>query len=120
MAENETAADMLRLHDRRCEPCQAGVERLKGPALRALLRKLEEGWQVVDELRLEREFTFDDFREALAFVNLVGQLAEEEGHHPEMILSWGKVRVRLWTHKIDGLHENDFILAAKIDRLPRP
>jgi 4a-hydroxytetrahydrobiopterin dehydratase len=120
MAAKETSTDRMQLQNKRCEPCQAGEERLKGPALRALLRWLDEGWQIIDDLRLEREFTFKDFREALAFVNRVGRLAEEEGHHPEMILNWGKVRVRLWTHKIDGLHENDFILAAKIDRLPRP
>ncbi len=64
-----------------------------------------------------REFTFDDFRQALDFVNEVGELAEEQGHHPDIYLSYGKVKIELWTHKIDGLHENDFILAAKIDAL---
>jgi 4a-hydroxytetrahydrobiopterin dehydratase len=66
---------------------------------------------------LEREFKFDDFRQALDFVNEVGELAEEQGHHPDIYLSYGKVKIQLWTHKINGLHENDFIMAAKIDAL---
>jgi 4a-hydroxytetrahydrobiopterin dehydratase len=72
---------------------------------------------VVDGHHLEREFRFDDFRQALDFVNEVGELAEEQGHHPDIYLSYGKAKVQLWTHKIKGLHENDFILAAKIDAL---
>ena len=71
----------------------------------------------LEEHHLEREFTFDDFRQALDFVNEVGELAEEQGHHPDIYLSYGKVKIQLWTHKINGLHENDFILAAKIDAL---
>jgi 4a-hydroxytetrahydrobiopterin dehydratase len=78
---------------------------------------LNEQWQVIDEHHLHREWTLPDFRQALAFVNRIGELAEAEGHHPDIYLAYGKVRVTLWTHKINGLHENDFILAAKIDRL---
>jgi len=74
-------------------------------------------WAIENEHHLQREFRFPDFRQALAFVNRVGEIAEQEGHHPDMLLSWGKVEVTLWTHKIDGLTESDFIMAAKIDRL---
>ena len=76
-----------------------------------------EGWNEVDDA-LERTFTFGNFVEALAFVNRVGEVAEQEGHHPDIYLSWGKVEIRIWTHKINGLTESDFILAAKIDRVP--
>jgi 4a-hydroxytetrahydrobiopterin dehydratase len=75
------------------------------------------GWQVVDDHHLSKTYTFSDFRSALDFVNRVGAVAEEQGHHPDLYLAWGKVEVKTWTHKIDGLTESDFILAAKIDRL---
>ncbi|RMF20611.1 MAG: 4a-hydroxytetrahydrobiopterin dehydratase [Deltaproteobacteria bacterium] len=78
-----------------------------------------DGWQVEREHHLVRTFSFPDFRSALAFVNRVGELAESEGHHPDVHLAWGRVTIELWTHKIDGLSESDFILAAKIDRLER-
>ncbi|MCS7314929.1 MAG: 4a-hydroxytetrahydrobiopterin dehydratase [Bryobacteraceae bacterium] len=97
-------------------PCQGGVPPLKGERIAALLTETP-GWRVVDEHHLERVFSFPDFRTALDFVNRVGELAEEEGHHPDLLLSWGRVEVRIWTHKIDGLSESDFILAAKINRL---
>ncbi|MBN2477643.1 MAG: 4a-hydroxytetrahydrobiopterin dehydratase [Pirellulales bacterium] len=74
------------------------------------------GWRVVDEHHLEKEYRFTDFREALDFTNRLGEIAEMEGHHPEILLSWGKVRVTIFTHKIDGLTESDFILAAKYDQ----
>jgi len=85
--------------------------------LNELLDKLGGGWQVVDEHRLEKEYRFKDFRSALAFTNRVGELAETQGHHPDIHLSWGKVKLILWTHKIAGLSESDFILAAKADML---
>jgi 4a-hydroxytetrahydrobiopterin dehydratase len=72
---------------------------------------------VYDEHQLHREFNFPDFKQALEFVNRVGALAEEQGHHPDILLAWGKAEITLWTHKIDGLTESDFIMAAKIDRL---
>ena len=75
------------------------------------------GWQVVNEHHLEKEYKFKDFREALAFTNKIGELAEAQGHHPDIYLAWGKVKVTIWTHKIDGLTESDFVLAAKADRL---
>ncbi len=99
-----------------CVPCRGGVPPLKGPELEGLERQVP-GWSVVEEHHLEKTFRFPDFRSALEFVNRVGNLAEEQGHHPDIFLAWGKVGVKIWTHKIDGLTESDFILAAKIDAL---
>ena len=101
----------------KCVPCQGGAEPLKGEALDNLKMQLSSEWQVIDEHHLEREFKFKNFQQALNFVNQVGQLAESEGHHPDIYLSWGKVKITIWTNKINGLHENDFILAAKIEQL---
>ncbi len=99
-----------------CVPCQGGVPSLKGKELDALRRKLP-GWEVINEHHLHRAYTFPDFKQALAFVNRVGDLAEQQGHHPDILLTWGKAEITIWTHKIDGLTESDFILAAKIDTL---
>ena len=104
------------LADKKCVPCRGGVPGLKGPELNALHRNVPM-WTVVNEHHLHREFRFPDFKEALAFVNRVGEIAEEEGHHPNILLTWGKAEISLWTHKIDGRTESDFIMAAKIDRL---
>jgi len=92
------------------------VPPLKGEELQRMKAQVT-GWQVVDQHHLDKAYTFPDFRTALAFVNQVGAIAEQEGHHPDLFLSWGKVGVKIWTHKIDGLTESDFILAAKIDKL---
>lgn len=105
------------LLERKCTPCRGGVPPLAGEELRKYCEELGGGWSVADGLRIEKEFKFKDFREALDFTNAVGVLAEEEGHHPDICLSWGKVRIVLTTHKIHGLSGNDFILAAKIDAL---
>jgi 4a-hydroxytetrahydrobiopterin dehydratase len=110
---------MAGLAERNCVPCRGGVPALQGKALAALARELPE-WQVVDEHHLRRGFKFRDFRTALDFVNRVGELAEQQGHHPDLFLAWGRVDVTTWTHKINGLTESDFILAAKIDRLYTP
>lgn len=99
-----------------CVPCRGGVPPLAGEELAALARELGNGWRVVDEHHLEKEFAFRDFAEALAFTNRVGALAEEVGHHPDIYLAWGKARITIWTHKIDGLSRSDFVLAAKIDQ----
>jgi len=107
---------MTNLSKKMCRPCQGGISPLKENEINQFLSKLN-GWQVVDMHHLLKDFTFADFKSALAFVNQVARVAEVENHHPELILSWGKVVVSIWTHKIDGLHENDFILAAKIDEL---
>jgi 4a-hydroxytetrahydrobiopterin dehydratase len=93
------------------------VPPLRGDQLAELQKSLGGGWAVIREHHLEKEFSFPDFRSALAFTNELGDVAESEGHHPDIHLSWGKVRVQIWTHKIDGLTESDFILAAKADRL---
>ena len=113
MSEKEFDA----LADRECIPCKGGVPPLEGEELEVLTDALGGDWTVVDGHHLEKEYRFDDFRQALAFTNRVGELAEEQGHHPDIHLSWGKVRLDIWTHKIDGLHDSDFILAAKADRL---
>src|SRR5690348_6144849 len=109
---------MSALAEKECVPCKGGVPALKGLDLDRLRRELEPGWQVVKDHQLEREFKFKDFREALDFTNRVGELAEQQSHHPDIYLTWGKVKVTIWTHKIDGLTESDFVLAAKIDKLP--
>ncbi|MDN3506319.1 MAG: 4a-hydroxytetrahydrobiopterin dehydratase [Simkaniaceae bacterium] len=108
---------MSDLSKKKCVPCTTGAQPLKGAELLELFRDLEEGWECVDEKRLEKTYRFKDFKEALAFVNHIGKVAEEEGHHPDIELSWGKVKITLSTHKIKGLSEGDFILAAKCDVL---
>ena len=90
---------------------------MKGDGLAKLAGELGGGWQVVAEHHLEKEYKFKDFREALAFTNKVGALAEAQQHHPDIYLAWGKVKLTLWTHKIDGLTESDFVMAAKSDKL---
>ena len=99
----------------RCIPCRGGVPALKGEELRELAAQLGAGWTVVDEHHLEKEYQFRDFAQALAFTNEVGAIAEEEQHHPDILLAWGKVKITIWTHAIDGLTRSDFVLAAKID-----
>jgi 4a-hydroxytetrahydrobiopterin dehydratase len=105
----------MSLAEKHCVPCRGGVPPLKGAELEKMHSQIS-GWQVVDEHHLTKSFSFPDFRTALDFVNRVGEIAEAEGHHPDLMLSWGKVDVKTWTHKIDGLTESDFILAAKIDQ----
>jgi 4a-hydroxytetrahydrobiopterin dehydratase len=107
---------IMSLAEKHCVPCRGGVPPLKDEKLRGMLAQLA-GWQVVDEHHLSKTYLFSDFRTALDFVNRVGAVAEEQGHHPDLYLAWGKVEIRIWTHKIDGLTESDFILAAKIDLL---
>ena len=106
---------MTTLASKQCVPCRGGVPPLKGDQLRTLQQELGGGWQVVNEHHLEKEYRFEDFRQALAFTNRVGELAEEQDHHPDIYLGYGKVKLTLWTHKIDGLTESDFIFAAKAD-----
>jgi len=106
----------MSLAQKHCVPCRGRVPPLQGAALETLKAQVP-GWQVVDAHHLTRTFTFPDFRTALDFVNRVGAVAEAEGHHPDVYLAWGRVEVKTWTHKIDGLTESDFILAAKIDEL---
>ncbi len=108
------------LSKKHCVPCKGGVPPLQGEALATLQRELGGGWVVVGGHHLEKTYAFKNFREALSFTNQVGAIAEAEGHHPDIHLSWGKVKIQIWTHKIDGLTESDFILAAKCDSLGTP
>jgi 4a-hydroxytetrahydrobiopterin dehydratase len=112
---------MVSLADKTCAPCRGGVPPLKGKELSEMHRQLPEfaHWRIVDEHHLVRSYKFPDFKSALEFVNRVGALAEEQGHHPDILLGWGRVEITTWTHAVDGLTESDLILAAKIDRLPR-
>jgi 4a-hydroxytetrahydrobiopterin dehydratase len=107
---------MTELASKSCVPCRGDVPPLKGAELQELSGHVP-GWEVVNEHHLRREFRFKNFREALDFVNRVGELAEEQAHHPDIDFGWGRAEVRIFTHKIDGLTESDFILAAKVDRL---
>ena len=98
-----------------CTPCKGGVQALKGNALVDLHARLQNGWQVINEHHLKKSFSFSDFADGLAFADRIGVIAEREGHHPDINLTWGLVDVEIYTHKFDGLTESDFILAAKID-----
>jgi 4a-hydroxytetrahydrobiopterin dehydratase len=108
---------MSELSSKQCVPCRGGVPPLAGEEIQRLLAQLN-GWEVVREHHLKKNYRFKDFAEALAFVNRVGALAEEQGHHPDICFGWGKVEVTIWTHKINGLTVSDFVLAAKIDEIP--
>ena len=108
---------MSELASKQCVPCRGGVPPLQGDELATYQQQLGGGWQVVNEHHLEKEYTFDDFRQALDFTVQVGEMAEEQDHHPDILLTWGLVKVTIWTHKIDGLTESDFVFAAKADRL---
>jgi 4a-hydroxytetrahydrobiopterin dehydratase len=107
---------MSALAERQCVPCKGGVAALKGQELARLVKELGGGWQVAAERQLIKEYEFSNFREALDFTNEVGELAEAEQHHPDIYLTWGKVKLTIWTHKINGLTESDFVLAAKADK----
>jgi len=107
---------MSDLANKTCVPCRGGVPPLAGKDLDDLAKQTPQ-WKVMEGHHIVREFKFPDFAQALAFVNKVGAIAEEQGHHPDIFLTWGKAEVKTWTHKINGLTESDFILAAKIDRL---
>jgi 4a-hydroxytetrahydrobiopterin dehydratase len=100
-----------------CVPCKGGVPPFTPKEIEPYLADLGNDWRVVEDHHLEKEFTFKNFREAFDFTNRVGELAEGIGHHPDIYLAWGKVKLTIWTHKIDGLHESDFVFAAKADRL---
>jgi 4a-hydroxytetrahydrobiopterin dehydratase len=107
-----------KLAKKKCVPCQGGVPALKGEGVTTLLNQLD-AWNVADEHHLTKTYKFPDFVTALRFVNQIGDVAEREGHHPNIYFTWGTVRVEIFTHKVNGLTESDFILAAKIDELPR-
>ncbi len=106
------------LANQKCEACEGGVPPLTKQEIDDLWPQLAEGWNLSDDQKMiTREFDFDDFAGALKFVNKVGSLAEEEGHHPNIYLTWGKAVIKLTTHAIDGLSVNDFVMAVKTDKL---
>lgn len=106
------------LFEMECVPCKGGIPPLKGDILYQLHAQLDPNWKIINDHHLERDFKFKNFRDALTFTNRVGELAEAQGHHPDISLGWGRAGLKVWTHKIDGLTESDFIFAAKVDRLP--
>lgn len=107
----------MNLSQKSCVPCQGGVSPLSQEDAQSFLAQTP-GWSLTHEgTRLERRFKFKNFKTALAFVNQVGGIAEEEGHHPDICFGWGYVTVEFYTHKIKGLHENDFVMAAKVNAL---
>ena len=107
---------MADLAQRECVPCRGGVPPMKGDEIKNLSAQLPE-WEVVNEHHLRKAYQFKGFAESLDFVNRVGKLAEQQGHHPDICFGWGKAEITIWTHKIDGLTESDFVLAAKIDKV---
>jgi 4a-hydroxytetrahydrobiopterin dehydratase len=107
----------MSLAEQKCVPCHGGVPPLPEAEAKRLLGEIHREWHIVDGHHLERTFAFPDFRGALAFTNRIGEVAEQEGHHPDIHLGWGRARITIWTHAIDGLTESDFVLAAKIDRI---
>ena len=106
----------MSLADHKCIPCRVGVPPLGKSRAEDLLRELDEGWRLNASGHLERAYRFEDFAKAMAFANKVADIAEHEGHHPDLCIAWGKCAVEIWTHKINGLTESDFYLAAKADR----
>jgi 4a-hydroxytetrahydrobiopterin dehydratase len=110
----------MALADNACIPCRGGIPPLPRDKVDALLKQLEPGWTATYEhTRIERAYPFKEFSDAMAFANRVGDIAEQEGHHPDLHVGWGRCRVEIWTHKINGLTESDFYLAAKADRAYR-
>lgn len=105
------------LAEKKCVPCEGNVPPLGEKEIEEFVKEIADDWKVIDNKKLIREFSFVNFKHTMDFVNKVADIAEQEGHHPDMHVSYGDVKVELWTHSIGGLSENDFILAAKIDRL---
>src|SRR5271169_2939849 len=110
------SAPVTNLASRHCVPCRGGTPPLQGQEALKFLDQIPD-WKMIEEHHIERSFLFPDFKGALEFVNRVGALAEQEGHHPDLNFGWGHVKVTLYTHKIKGLSESDFILAAKVNEL---
>jgi 4a-hydroxytetrahydrobiopterin dehydratase len=113
MSEDAKACDLA---NRKCVPCHGGVPPLGADEIGHYLGELQ-GWEVIEGHHLKKSYTFPNFRQSLALVNRIGEVAEAEGHHPDICFGWGRVEVTIYTHAINGLTESDFILAAKIDAL---
>ena len=109
--------ETLDLHQKKCIPCQGGIPPLTALEIEPYIRQIHDDWKLIADHHIERVFSFNDFKSALEFVNQAGGICEEEDHHADFELSWGRVKIMIWTHKIDGLNEADFILAAKIDNI---
>lgn len=107
----------VKLSGQKCEPCSGDIPPLEGEELQNYYNRLDDGWELVDNHHLKKSYDFKNFKEALDFTVKVGEMSEEEGHHPEIVLTWGKVAITVYTHAIDGLSDNDFIWAAKADEL---
>ena len=107
----------MELTQKKCVPCEGGVSPIKGAEIQQYLSQLKNSWEVTDEIKIQCNFAFKDFIEAMKFVNQAADLAEKEGHHPDIHIHYNEVLIVLWTHAIGGLSENDFIVAAKIDAL---
>mgnify|MGYP001616306343 CR=1 FL=1 len=105
----------MKLQDKKCVPCEGGTPPLRKNEAKKYLAELQGDWKIVEGKKIQRELKFKDFKEAMAFVNKVADIAESEGHHPDIHVHYNRVMIELWTHAVGGLSENDFILAAKID-----
>lgn len=116
---------MIHLSDKKCVACEGGVPPLNEAEIKTYLSQVKEGWEVIDtstslsasNKKIQKEFIFENFNEAMKFVNKVAVIAEEESHHPDIHIFYNKVKIELWTHAIEGLSENDFVLAAKVDNI---
>jgi len=108
---------MSNLTSKACKPCEGGIPKLNSQEITEFNSQLNAPWQIVDEMKIIKDFSFRNFAATIDFVNKVAEIAESEGHHPVMHVYYSKVQIELWTHAILGLSENDFILASKIDEL---
>jgi 4a-hydroxytetrahydrobiopterin dehydratase len=107
----------MELAEKKCIPCEGNTPRIEGDATSHYLKKISKGWYLFESKEIRRKFKLKDFRQNIAFVNGIAELAEDQGHHPDMCLYWNILEVSFWTHAIGGLSENDFIMAAKVDDL---
>jgi 4a-hydroxytetrahydrobiopterin dehydratase len=115
---SDTQPEEVELAERHCVPCEGGVDPYAPDEAQAMMQRLSEGWLLVDDAHLlVKEFRFKNFADAMVFANKVADIAEVEQHHPDLAISWGNVSIELTTHAIAGLSENDFVLAAKIDKI---
>ena len=106
----------MSLADNKCIPCRGGVPPLSPDAAQTLLQQLDDGWDLNSAGHLQRVYSFGNFNDAMTLANTVSKIADDENHHPDLYIAWGKCRVEIWTHKIGGLTESDFYFAAKVDR----
>jgi len=111
------SCSLVEMASQECVPCKGGVPPLPAEEVERMLAGLGNGWAVIEGHHLSKTYEFPDFKEGLRFTNLVGEMAEAQGHHPDILLAWGKVRIEVWTHKIDALVESDFIFAAKTEQI---